>query len=294
MGRVSRWAAGLLPLVLAAPYSRSNPNLLEFRDCGTGIAAACRNGGSRELAIGPYRPARSCVEIERHGPAEIAGQFGAKAAVPFNAGRLLYGWPERPGLYCDLLRARGLGLSAACLWDRDLDGRFEEATRLDFNSGSGDILGIMPSRKIIGVRFTKVRVMLPAPIAYVNSEPDPSVTGKILLYWEKAPKKGPPIENLYLGTPDNYTGTEGLSNQVLAFRGDRLPMDVDLFGLQVHLLGHDGRGLTIRPARNNKGHASRWSFADTHPHHRLLTPLRCSSALQHLVNQRPQIGETRT
>lgn len=187
------------------------------------------------------RPA-SAVTLEGAIPAELAGKFGAKTDVPFIVGRQLYGWPERPGLFCDLLRPRGLGLSAACLWDRDLDGRFEEGTRLDFNSGSGDILGITPSRKIIGVRLTKVRVPLPAAISYAKSDPDPSVTGKIVLYWLKARNNGPPIEQIYLGTPDNYTGTEGLSAEILAFRGDRLPMDIDIYGVKVRLLGHDDKG----------------------------------------------------
>src|SRR5688500_18661987 len=72
-------------------------------------------------------------------PHLVAAQFGAKPDHPFDTARRLYGWPERPGLYCDLLRTRGLGLSTACLRDRDRDGRFEEGLRLDFNSGSGDI-----------------------------------------------------------------------------------------------------------------------------------------------------------
>ena len=244
MGRVVRFIAGLFPLVWTVPAFAAEPSLgSSFEIVGPVSPPPAEMRGSRfssQFAL-TVRPA-AAVTLGGAIPAELAGKFGAKTDVPFNVGRQLYGWPERPGLFCDLLRARGLGLSAACLLDRDLDGRFEEATRLDFNSGSGDILGITPSHKIIGVRLTKVRVMLPAPIAYSKSEPDPSVTGKIVLYWEKSPKNGPPVEHIYLGTPDNYTGTDGLSDKVLAFRGDHLPMDVDLYGLKVRLLGHDEKG----------------------------------------------------
>lgn len=244
MGQLGRYIVGLLPLFLSAPSVAEEPRLgSSFEIVGPASPPPAEMRGSRlssQFALN-VRPALA-VTLNGTISAELAGKFGAKTDVPFNVGRQLYGWPERPGLYCDLLRPRGLGLSAACLWDRDLDGRFEEGTRLDFNSGSGDILGITPSRKIIGVRLTKVRVPLSAPISYAKSDPDPSVTGKIVLYWLKARKSGSPIEQIYLGTPDNYTGTEGLSAEILAFRGDRLPMDVDLYGVKVRLLGHDEKG----------------------------------------------------
>ena len=244
MVRLARRIAGLSLILMSTPTlaAQARPGS-SFEIIGPASPPPAELRGSRfssQLVLN-VRPA-SAVTLSSAVPAEIAAKFGAKSDVPFNVGRQLYGWPEQPGVFCDLLRARGLGVSAACLWDRDLDGRFEEGTRLDFNSASGDILGITPSRKIIGVRFTKVRVPLPAPIAYRTSDPDPSVTGKIVLYWLKAAKNGPPTEQIYLSTPDNYTGTDGLSAEILAFRADHLPMNVELYGVKLRLLGHDEKG----------------------------------------------------
>jgi hypothetical protein len=111
------------------------------------------------------RPLTS-VTLSAAIPTDLAVQFGAKEDFPFEAGRQLYGWPERPGLYCDLLRPRGLGISTACLRDSDGDGRFDEGLRLDFNSGLGELLVISHSGKIIGVRYKPKTVPLPNPVGY--------------------------------------------------------------------------------------------------------------------------------
>ena len=172
---------------------------------------------------------------------ELAVQFGAKEDVPFEVGRQLYGWPERPGLYCDLLRPRGLGISTACLRDTDGDGRFDEGLRLDFNSGLGDLLVISHSGKIIGVRYRPRPIPLPNPVAYSPSTP--TVTGKLALRWKPGKKlAGAPTVEMWISTPGNYTGTEGLSEQVVAFRRDSAPLDVELYGIRLRILGFDERG----------------------------------------------------
>lgn len=184
------------------------------------------------------------VTLAQPIPDALASQFGAKRDVPFDTGLRLYGWPERPGLYCDLLRSRGLGISAACLQDSDADGDFDEGLRLDFNSGHADLLGVTPNGKIIGVNFTKVRVPLPAPIAYTPAAPAGEVTGKLALRWKRAPGKasGREMVHLWISTPENSTGTEGLSQNVLMFDRAKVPLDVELYAIRLRIHGFDGDG----------------------------------------------------
>ncbi|HET6943293.1 MAG TPA: hypothetical protein VFH89_14125 [Sphingomicrobium sp.] len=133
-------------------------------------------------------------------------------------------------------------MSAACLEDADQDGKFEEGLRLDFNSERADILVITPSGKVIGARFSKARLRLPRLVGYSPAQDSAQPTGKLALRWKRGPKKGPPIGLLWLSTPDNYTGTDGLSENVLAFDTDKLPMDVELYGLSIRILGFDEKG----------------------------------------------------
>jgi len=42
-------------------------------------------------------------------PSATSILFGAKPEVPFDTTRTLYGWPERPGLYCDFTAQPRLG-----------------------------------------------------------------------------------------------------------------------------------------------------------------------------------------
>jgi hypothetical protein len=186
----------------------------------------------------------SAVTLAEAIPHALASQFGAKRDVPFDTALRLYGWPERPGLYCDLLRSRGLGISAACLLDNDADGDFDEGLRLDFNSGHADLLGITPNGRIIGVNFTKVRVPLPSPIAYTPAASTADVTGKLALQWKRAPDKasGREMVQLWISTPINSTGTEGLSQNVLMFDRAKVPIDVELYGIRLRIHGFDGNG----------------------------------------------------
>lgn len=188
----------------------------------------------------------SAVTLAQPIPHALASQFGAKRDVPFDIGLRLYGWPERPGLYCDLLRSRGLGISAACLQDSDADGDFDEGLRLDFNSGRADLLGVTPDGKIIGVNFTKVRVPLRAPIAYTPAAPAGEVAGKLALCWKRAPDEasGRELVQLWISTPTNSTGTEGLSQNMLMFDRAKVPLDVELYGIRLRIHGFDeNRGM---------------------------------------------------
>ncbi|HEY0141681.1 MAG TPA: hypothetical protein VGF48_12350 [Thermoanaerobaculia bacterium] len=186
----------------------------------------------------------SAVTLVQPIPHALASQFGAKREVPFDTGRRLYGWPERPGLYCDLLRSRGLYMSAACLQDSDADGDFDEGLRLDFHSSRADLLGVTPDGKIIGVNFTKVRVPLRAPIAYAPAAPAGEVTGKLALRWKRAPDKasGRELVQLWISTPTNSTGTEGLSQNVLMFDRAKVPLDAELYGIRFRIHGFDQNG----------------------------------------------------
>jgi hypothetical protein len=186
----------------------------------------------------------SAVTLAQPIPHTLASQFGAKRDVPFDIGLRLYGWPERPGLYCDLLRSRGLYISAACLQDSDADGDFDEGLRLDFHSRHADLLGVTPNGKIIGVNFTKVRVPLPAPIAYTPATPAGEVAGKLALHWKRAPDKasGRDLVQLWISTPINSTGTEGLSQNVLMVDRAKVPLDVELYGIRLRIHGFDQNG----------------------------------------------------
>lgn len=207
---------------------------------GDAILTARNNGTLVELKARPIAAVTLATPID---PA-TAATFGAKPDAPFDTSRRLYGWPERPGLYCDLLRSRGLGLSTACLRDTDGDGRFDEGRRFDFNSGSGDLLGITPSGKIIGVRTTAkpAAVPLPRPVPYTRAAVPADVTGRLALKWRRTKVGGTPAAELWITTPDNYTGTEGLSEQLAQFPLARAPLDVELYGVKVHILGFDDKG----------------------------------------------------
>ncbi|WP_230206751.1 hypothetical protein [Novosphingobium sp. Gsoil 351] len=201
---------------------------------------AKNNGTLTELKARPV----SAVTLGAAIPSATSELFGAKADAPFDTTRTLYGWPERPGLYCDLLRTRGLGLSTACLRDVDNDGRFDEGRRFDFNSGFGDLLGITPSGKIIGVRTTArpLPVPLPQPVPYTVGNVPSEVTGRLALKWRKINLADTAAAQLWLTTPDNYTGTEGLSEQVVQFPFTRAPLDVELYGIKLRVLGFDEKG----------------------------------------------------
>lgn len=249
MGRLFAWSVGSVmtgaAMLAALPVAAQDEERI---GSSFAINAQPAPDGSEQVARPnnalsriDVRPA-SAVTLGEGVPLGVAMSFGAKESVPFDAGLQLYGWPERPGLYCDLQRPRGLGASAACLRDNDLDGKFDEGTRIDFNSAKSDILLISHAGKIIGAKFTKVKIALPRPIAYSASQPGPQAVGKLALYWRKDDQKDRALGRLWLSTPDNFTGTAGLSENILLFDLQKLPMDVELYGVKLRLHGLDEKG----------------------------------------------------
>ena len=65
------------------------------------------------------------VELQGSLDLETASRAAVQPKFPFAPERILYGWRDRPGLFCDLMRNRGLGSSTACLRDNDRDSRFD-------------------------------------------------------------------------------------------------------------------------------------------------------------------------
>jgi hypothetical protein len=233
--------AALPVLAQMPPREGSSFAIVGQAPAAQGVLTAKNNGTLVQLDARPV----SAVALGESIPDELAAQFGAKPDHPFDMQRKLYGWPERPGLYCDLLRTRGLGLSTACLRDGDMDGKFEQGLRLDFNSGLGDILAITSANKVIGVRFNPKPVRLPRPIAYAPATAE--VTGKLALRWRKGKTKaGFETAEMWISTPDNYTGTEGLSKDIVVFRRDRAPLDVELYGIKLRVLGFEEKTGAMR------------------------------------------------
>lgn len=183
------------------------------------------------------------ISLEENIPESESILFGAKKDHPFNAGMQLYGWPEYPGLYCDVLRQRGLGISAACLRDTNSDGKFDEGLRLDFNNMGSDILVVSHAAKIIGARFPKTTVPLAKPVSYVTTPPTDKVTGKLALRWDVF-RDGPErkLIQIWVSTPKNYTVTGGMSEKMLIVDRTKAPLDVEIYGLKVHIIGFDESG----------------------------------------------------
>lgn len=182
---------------------------------GDAVLTAKNNGTLTELKVRPV----SAVTLGAAIPPATSALFGAKPNAPFDTMRTLFGWPERPGLYRDLLRTRRLGLSTACLRDVDGDGRFDEGRRFDFNSGFGDLLGITPSGKIIGVRTTAKRlpVLCRSRSPTLSATSPGEVTGRLALMWRKVNLREIAAPQIWLRTPDNYTGTKGCPNRSPSF-----------------------------------------------------------------------------
>ena len=225
-----------------APTARPGSSFALVGQAVSGGEQVARSGGTLlELKARPLL----AVKLSAALAPEAAELIGAKPDAPFDTARTLYGWPERPGLYCDLLRNRGLGLSTACLEDRDGDGKFDHGRRYDFNSGLGDLLGVTPSGKIIGVRTTARKpepVALAQPLAYTKAEAPADVTGRLALKWRKVKEGGEPSAQLWITTPDNYTGTEGISEQVAQFPLSKVPVEGELYGVRLRVLGFDEKG----------------------------------------------------
>lgn len=209
---------------------------------GATVLTAKSSGRLLDLSLRPT----SSIVIDNAIPTDVAVSFGAKKEIPFSKGLQLHGWPEQPGLYCDLLRPRGLGLSSACLRDTNRDGNFDEGVRLDFNSARSDILLISHSGKVIGAKFKKT-VPLPKPVPYSEFTGSPNMTGKVSVMLKsdfKMNDRDPSMVSgtISIDTPDNHTGTEGLSEQVMRFQHRGKPVDLDVYGVKLRLIDFDATG----------------------------------------------------
>lgn len=202
-------------------------------------------GRGKPIVLARIRPERAVI-LGQPLDAATATLIGVKADHPFVAGIRLYGWPEAPGLYCDLLRPRGLGSSAACLFDRDDDGRFDEGVRFDFNSGRADRVFITHSEKAMGAKEAK-RLPLPSALAYSASDAVDRAEANVRLAWESNFTKrkdpaAPVVGAIWLDASAQYTGTDARSKLTFTFVHDGRPIEVDAFGARLTLLGFDAKG----------------------------------------------------
>lgn len=178
--------------------------------------------------------------------AVIGREIGVKEEFPFVEGRPLYGWRNHPGLYCDLMRNRGLGSSAACLRDTDGDGAFDKAQRVDFNSGRADVVFITDKQKVRGGVFKKIHP-LAIPITYKSAPTEDLPAANLKLSWKSDFKKKigtqePIVIEITLTDGKNFTGTEIFSNIYYTVSYTGRPVSVDMYGLQLTVLGFDEEG----------------------------------------------------
>lgn len=160
---------------------------------------------------------------------------------PLAPGRLLFGTRESPGLYCDLMRNRGLGSSAACLHDIDGDGRFDDAVRYDFNSASADRVFITDKGKVRGGKFKK-RFSLKQKIDYTAAPPIEMPEARISVLWANSPMNKarpgqPPLVELLATDGDNFTGTQIMSSDYALVPVTDGSQELDFYGAGIRLKG---------------------------------------------------------
>ena len=134
---------------IAAPETTYNAVFEPSDATRSGIASR-----GKSLSDVVIRPASAVVLEESLDPA-IATAAAVTSGFAFTPGRVLFGTSDTPGLFCDLMRNRGLGSSTACLRDIDGDGSFDEAVRYDFNSGRSDRVFITDKGKVRGGKLKK-------------------------------------------------------------------------------------------------------------------------------------------
>lgn len=194
----------------------------------------------KSLADVVIRPT-SAVVLEGVLDAATAKQAAVTSGFAFNRGRMLFGTRESPGLYCDLMRNRGLGSSAACLHDVDGDGRFDEAVRYDFNSASADRVFITDKGKVRGGKFKK-RFPLAQKIAYSAAPAGELPEARIGLLWANSPSNKarpgqPPLIELLVTDGDNFTGTQIMSSIYALVPVTDGSQELDFYGAAIRLKG---------------------------------------------------------
>lgn len=188
------------------------------------------------------------VELQATLDPAVALKAAVTGSAPFVPGRMLYGGEDRPGLFCDLMRNRGLGSSAACLLDSDMDGRFDQAVRYGFNSAQSDMVFITDKGKVRGGKL-KATIPLGQPLAYRAVTGAALPSAEVRLLWEARDRKdaaGIARTQIDLVVTDgsNFTGTEILSQQYVRATLGPQPVEIPFYGLKLTLRGMTtGRGL---------------------------------------------------
>lgn len=168
------------------------------------------------LADVVVRPDRAVVLQAALDPV-VATSAAVTPGFAFTPGRTLFGTADSPGLFCDLMRNRGLGSSAACLRDVDQDGTFDEAVRYDFNSGRSDRVFITDKSKVRGGKLKKTFV-LAQKLAYTPAPAAALPEARIKLLWSrlavrKDNPRAPQMVELVVTDGTNFTGTQIMSRQ---------------------------------------------------------------------------------
>lgn len=200
---------------------------------------------NKALAQFIIRPELSVV-LEGDIDSEIARRTAVKKKFPFIEGRQLFGWRDHPGLFCDLMRNRGLGSSAACLRDNDGDGKFDDAVRYDFNSASADMIFITDKGKVRGGHLKREQA-LTAPVPYSAITSGDFPTAKMNLLWESNQSKiagsGQPVTiDITLTDGNNFTGTEVFAEYYARVRHSGTPVELEIYGTKIRIKNVDSEG----------------------------------------------------
>lgn len=184
---------------------------------------------------------------------DLARRMAVNKRAPFVNGTMLYGWRDHPGLYCDLMRNRGLGSSTACLQDTNDDGLFDKISRYDFNSYGSELVFLTDKQKVRGGTF-KRDAELADLIAYEKVDVPGDVFGKVNLLWDtfdgrSLRKEGPNIIDLYVSDGSNFTGTLILSNMVQRVLINGESKTLEAFGLEVEVTDFTEKGALEYRAR---------------------------------------------
>ena len=163
---------------------------------------------------------------------------------PLKAGAVLLGADERPGIYCAPLAPRGLGETAPCLVDSDMDGKFDKIGMASFNSGGGEAIMITVKNKFMPVQLKRFHP-LSAPAAYSSVAYPTGQSGKLHLVWNstfKASKPDSPVRIFFwLDGSAGFTGTGVLSESAsIVFSG--APVPVTVAGISLRILGFGPAG----------------------------------------------------
>lgn len=261
------WTAGLC-LVLASAVSAQTAEVAPLPT--TYLAMPVVDDGPMErqspkgksLASYILRPEFAVLLKDDLDP-QIARRSAVKDSFPFVRGRVLYGWRERPGLYCDLMRNRGLGSSTACLRDTNADGKFDEAVRFDFNSVESDVVFITDKGKVRGGRFKRAEP-LPHALAYEPIDPEDRPHAQVELLWEIPRSQSGAGQSravdLFVSDGPNFTGTEILGGHFARIRLNiqpevfeifgTLPSEIDFYGVRVGIIDITAEGdlrYTLQP-----------------------------------------------